>query len=72
MGEKVLHDPGIRGKMLTVRDGWLHCPICRRNNRLLRIWPDTSASKLQIHCRLCKAEIIVDIDKGECYESHGQ
>lgn len=70
--EKVLHNGHTYGKMLTVEHGWLHCPICRRNKRVLRILPDTSATGLQVHCRICKAEFIVNIDKGECYESHGQ
>ena len=72
MFKKVLHPGETCGKMLTVEDGWLHCPICRRNNRMLRIRPDTSASGLQLHCRICKVEIIVNIEKGKCYESHGQ
>lgn len=72
MAQKVLQTQVNRGKMLTVRDGWLQCPICCRNNRMLRIFPDTKATGLQVHCRLCKAEIIVNIDKGECHEGHGQ
>lgn len=60
------------GKLLPVRDGWLTCPACRRNRRLQQIRPDTSATCLVVFCRDCKREIIVDIDKGECFESRGQ
>lgn len=58
--------------MLTVKDGWLRCPRCRQGKRLLRITPETRAENLQVFCRDCKSEIIVNIDKGECYESRGQ
>ncbi len=67
-----MHNIASCGKMLTVRNGWLCCPNCCRNNRMLRILPDTTAHRVQVFCRTCKAEIIVDIDKGECFESHGR
>ena len=61
-----------RGKMLTVRDGYLVCPTCRRNRRIMKINPDTVAHKLVIYCRDCKTEHIVDIDQGQCFESRSQ
>jgi uncharacterized protein YbaR (Trm112 family) len=48
------------------------CPRCRKNKRLLQVRPETSAVNLVVYCRMCKSEINVNIDKGECFESHGQ
>lgn len=53
------------GKICVVRDGWITCPACRRNRRLLRIREDTEAKNLQVFCRMCRSEIIVDIRRGE-------
>lgn len=58
--------------MLVVKDGYLQCPQCRRNKRLLKIDPDTKATRLVVFCRDCKTEHIVDIDKGQCFESRSQ
>lgn len=60
------------GKILTVRDGYLVCPNCRRNKRLIQVQPDTRAERLRVYCRDCKTETIVDIDRGQCFESRGQ
>ena len=61
-----------RGKMLTVRDGWVACPTCRRNRRLLQVKPDTEARNLVVFCRDCKTEHIVDIVEGQCFESRSR
>lgn len=58
--------------MLTVKDGYLVCPTCRRNKRLIQIQPDTKAERLRVYCRDCKTEHIVDIDRGQCFESRSQ
>lgn len=58
--------------MLTVRDGFLICPNCRSNKRLMKILPDTTATHVVAFCRICKAENIVDIDHGQCYESRSR
>lgn len=60
------------GKMLTVRNGWLVCPICRQNRKLLQIAPETRAKNLILFCRMCKNECEVDIDEGQCFESRSQ
>lgn len=60
-----------RGKMLTVKDGWLVCPHCL-NKRLLRVPPDTAARALPVWCGKCKHEIIVDIEQGRSFESRSQ
>ncbi len=58
--------------MLDVRDGYLICPICRTNRRLLPIEPDTEAKNLRVYCRVCKKRIKLDISKGQCFESQGR
>lgn len=58
--------------MLTVRDGYLVCPTCRRNKRLLKIDPRTVATGLVVFCRDCKTEHIVNIERGQCFESRSQ
>ena len=54
---------------LDTRNGWLICPYCRINKRLLRIQADTKARNLQLYCRTCKRELVVNIDKGQCFMS---
>lgn len=58
---------GEYGK-LTVVDGWVSCPVCKRNRRLLRIEPDTVAAALPVFCRDCKTEIILNIERGQSVE----
>lgn len=62
----------IHGKMLTVKDGYLVCPTCLRNRRVMKINPDTVARRAVAYCRDCKTEHIVDIDRGQCFESRSQ
>ena len=57
---------------LTVRNGWVSCPRCGRNHRLLRIEPDTEARGLPVYCRTCRTEIILDIDKGQSVKRQSQ
>ena len=53
---------------LDVKGGRIVCPRCRRaTNQVVR--PDTYAERLQVFCRGCKAELIVNIDNGQCFES---
>ena len=53
---------------LSVVNGWITCPQCRRNHRLLRIDPETEARGLPVWCKDCKTEIILDIDRGQSVE----
>lgn len=55
----------------TTHDGWVQCPICKRNRRLLRVYPDTRAEALRVYCRDCKHEVILDID-GQSVERRSQ
>lgn len=59
-------------KMLTVKDGYLICPVCRRNKRVMKISPDTVAVNVIAYCRDCKTELQINIDKGQCYESRSR
>lgn len=52
------------GKLVT-KDGWLTCPECGRNHRLLRITDATEANSLPVYCRTCRREIILDIARGQ-------
>ncbi len=60
------------GIMLTVMDGYLVCPRCRVNRKVMRILPTTNATNLQVFCRSCKAEYLIDIVKGQCFESRSR
>lgn len=59
------------GTMLPVRQGYLGCPYCGAG-KLLRILPQTKAVNLQVYCRRCKRELIVNIREGQCYTSQGR
>ncbi len=50
---------------LVVKDGWLMCPSCGKQ-KVLRIYPETRARYLQVHCKRCGHESIVNIDKCLC------
>ena len=53
---------------LVIKDGWITCPVCKRNRRLLRVEPDTAATALPVFCRDCKTEIILNIERGQSVE----
>ena len=44
------------------RGGWIACPVCRKNRRLLRITPVTRARNLPVFCRECKSEILLTVE----------
>ena len=54
--------------MLTVRNGFLVCPTCRRNRHLLRVTPDIVAYNLPVYCPDCKTEHKINILEGQCVE----
>lgn len=62
-----MHPMGKSAKMVT-KDGWVRCPVCKRNKHLLRIVPETEARNLLVYCRDCKAEIVLNIDRGQSVE----
>lgn len=51
--------------------GYAICPTCRMT-KLIRVRSDTEAKNLQLYCRQCKREWIVDIHEGQCFESRGR
>ena len=53
---------------LVVKNGWLTCPVCRRNRRLMRVAYDTEAHNLRVYCTDCKTELILDIARGQSVE----
>lgn len=55
---------GEYGK-LTVVDGWVSCPVCKRNHRLIRVKPETEAKRLPVYCRTCRSEVILNIERGQ-------
>ena len=61
-----------KGDKLSTKDGWLTCPICKRNHRLLRITDATRARGLPVYCRTCHSEVILDIDEGQRVELRSQ
>ena len=70
--KQVLHNSPACGKILTVENGWLACPICRRNRRVLKILPQTFGRNVVAFCRDCKWEGQIDIHEGQCFESRSQ
>lgn len=61
-----------RGKLIPVSGGWVACPICRRNKRLLHVLPETTAENLELYCRDCKTRVILNIAKGQSIECRSQ
>lgn len=53
---------------LIVKDGWVTCPVCKRNHRLIRVLPKTIARNLLVYCRTCRSEMILNIDRGQSVE----
>lgn len=72
MSEFPLQEPPKRGKIMTVENGFVACPICRRNRRMFKITSRTRATDLLVYCRVCKTQHIVNIEQGQCYLSQSQ
>ena len=54
-----MQESGKRGT-LTVKDGWLICPRCRKG-KVLKVREDTEVKNLEVHCKLCGHIDIVNI-----------
>ena len=59
--------PGNCGKILPKRGGFVCCPYC--GGKLQKISPATEAERLPAWCRKCKREILIDIHRGQSFES---
>ena len=70
--EKALTHQDVCDRLMTVKDGWLQCPICRRTRRLMRVLPDTEGQRIPVYCRDCKTELTIDIHEGQCFESRSR
>ena len=57
--EKVLQECGKRGK-LTVKDGWVMCPVCGRG-KVLKVREDTEVKNLEVCCKLCRRKSVLNI-----------
>lgn len=64
-------DDEKRAIILPVAKGYLICPDCGMT-KLIRVRKETTATRLQVYCRRCKRELIVDIREGQCFESQGR
>ena len=64
--------PARNGDKISTKDGWLTCPICKRNHRLLRITDATRARGLPVYCRTCHSEVILNIDEGQSVKRQSQ
>ena len=60
------------GRLLTVKDGYLVCPVCKQNKRVHQITLDMYCIKMPCFCRRCKAEFKADVKEGQCFESRSQ
>lgn len=49
------------GKIQT-NDGWLLCPKCGRG-KVQRLLPTTTATNLEVYCKICKQRSVVNIPK---------
>ena len=67
-----MQNQDTHGKMLTVRAGYLVCPVCHRNRRLAKIRSDTEGINSPVFGRDCNHEIIIDISRGQCFESRSR
>ncbi len=57
---------------IRARDGWLTCPLCKQNKKLLRVHADTEARNLEVFCRYCRRAVILDITQGQSSRSQSR
>lgn len=53
---------------LVVKNGWVTCPICRKNHHWLFVDEDTEAECFPVYCRDCKQTVKVKIARGRSVE----
>ena len=56
-----------RGKLLPTKGGFVCCPYC--SGKLQKISQRTTATGLPAYCRKCKREILIDIVRGQSFQS---
>lgn len=57
---------------LVTKDGWITCPICKRNHRLMKTRSDTVGQNIIAYCRTCRSEVVLNIDKGQSVKRQSQ
>jgi hypothetical protein len=57
---------------LIVRNGYVICPVCRRNKRMHRVTEYADGKRIPAFCRDCKTEFELDMHEGQCFESRSQ
>lgn len=62
-----MQSQGNRGKLLPSKDGFACCPYCGK--KLLKVTASTEATRLPLRCRQCKRELIIDIHRGQSFQS---
>ena len=48
------------GRILSVQEGWILCPDCRRG-RLLPLHPDTRGHMVPAYCKRCRKQHFLNI-----------
>ena len=61
-----------KGDKLSIKDGWITCPVCKRNHRLMRTRSDTVGRNIVAYCRTCRSEVVLNIDKGQSEKRQSQ
>ena len=56
----------MRCGKLVIRNGRYVCPNCKQTTNQ-KADPETEARGLILWCRSCKAEYIVNIERGQCF-----
>lgn len=54
---------------LQVDNGFLICPRCHRDRKIVKITPTTAAKNLEVMCKFCKFKFSIDIERGQSFES---
>lgn len=52
------------GKISTVRNGWIICPVCRKG-KLMPVRPDSVVLRIDRKCKLCGATSEVNYEAPE-------
>ena len=62
---------GYEMKELQVKNGYLVCPVCRRQKHLQKVNGNEYIRNAELFCNSCKSKVYVDIIGGKCYSSSG-
>lgn len=54
---------------LQIENGFLICPRCHRDRKIVKITPTTAAKNLEVMCKFCKFKFSIDIERGQSFES---